>query len=122
MKRCRRCHRVLKDAESIIIGYGPICYKKIGGISPSNGGRAKKSPPAKSEGISRRANENTEVGPLFIADGLEELERMLEESEDNKECTQLHMRRTHSRNCTPSKHSSSRRSLKRWSPNMQTAT
>jgi|GEM_PF-6087098 len=84
MKRCRRCHRILKDAESIIIGYGPTCYKIIGGTPPSNGSRTKKSPHAKFGGISRRANENTEVGPLFIADGLEELERLLDESEMNE--------------------------------------
>ncbi len=28
MKRCRRCHRTLKDPESIELGYGPVCRKK----------------------------------------------------------------------------------------------
>ena len=25
---CRRCHRKLKDAESIKLGFGKICYQK----------------------------------------------------------------------------------------------
>lgn len=30
MKRCRYCHRVLKDAESIARGIGPVCYARLG--------------------------------------------------------------------------------------------
>lgn len=26
---CEKCGRALKDAESILRGYGPVCYKKI---------------------------------------------------------------------------------------------
>lgn len=29
MKRCRYCHRALKDAESIARGIGPVCYGRI---------------------------------------------------------------------------------------------
>lgn len=29
MKRCRYCHRVLKDAESIARGIGPVCYGRL---------------------------------------------------------------------------------------------
>lgn len=27
--RCRRCDRILKSEDSIQLGYGPTCYKKI---------------------------------------------------------------------------------------------
>lgn len=26
--RCKRCHRVLKNNEAKLVGYGPSCYKK----------------------------------------------------------------------------------------------
>lgn len=29
MTRCRYCHRVLKDVESIARGFGPVCYGRI---------------------------------------------------------------------------------------------
>jgi hypothetical protein len=30
--RCGHCNRTLSDPESMKIGYGPVCYKKIYGI------------------------------------------------------------------------------------------
>lgn len=27
-KICSRCHRVLRDAQSRKLGFGPVCYKK----------------------------------------------------------------------------------------------
>ena len=27
--RCSRCGRILKSKESIQLGYGPVCYKKV---------------------------------------------------------------------------------------------
>lgn len=30
MKRCRCCHRVLVDPESIARGVGPVCYGRVG--------------------------------------------------------------------------------------------
>ncbi len=30
MKRCRYCHRRLKDAVSIARGIGPVCYSRLG--------------------------------------------------------------------------------------------
>lgn len=32
LKRCRRCHRTLKDAESIALGIGPVCRLKENAI------------------------------------------------------------------------------------------
>lgn len=32
--RCRRCHRVLTDADNIKHGYGPTCYYKTFGYRP----------------------------------------------------------------------------------------
>lgn len=29
MKRCRYCHRPLKDAESIKRGFGPVCFDRV---------------------------------------------------------------------------------------------
>lgn len=29
IKRCKKCNRVLKDLESIELGYGKICWRKI---------------------------------------------------------------------------------------------
>lgn len=29
--RCRRCHRILKDAASIEVGLGPTCFTKVTG-------------------------------------------------------------------------------------------
>lgn len=29
MKYCKRCGRQLKNPESIELGYGPVCYKKM---------------------------------------------------------------------------------------------
>jgi len=26
---CRRCHRKLKSEKWMVIGYGPVCFKKI---------------------------------------------------------------------------------------------
>ena len=39
MKRCRYCHRRLKDEESIARGIGPVCYSRLGRKrkSPSKG-------------------------------------------------------------------------------------
>jgi len=31
--RCRRCGRILRDPQSIQIGYGPVCYEKEFGCS-----------------------------------------------------------------------------------------
>lgn len=31
--KCKRCHRKLKDPESIKLGYGPVCYEKEFGAS-----------------------------------------------------------------------------------------
>lgn len=28
-KLCKRCHRKLKDDNSILLGYGPTCYRKV---------------------------------------------------------------------------------------------
>lgn len=30
--RCGHCNRTLRDPDSMKIGYGPVCYKKIYGI------------------------------------------------------------------------------------------
>jgi len=29
MKRCRYCHKALKDAESIARGIGPVCFGRL---------------------------------------------------------------------------------------------
>ena len=29
--RCRKCHRKLKNAEAILVGYGPVCYRRLFG-------------------------------------------------------------------------------------------
>lgn len=34
LARCRKCHRKLTNADAIVIGYGPVCYRKLNGISP----------------------------------------------------------------------------------------
>ncbi len=34
MKRCKKCHRPLKDPSHIELGYGPVCYKKTFGKLP----------------------------------------------------------------------------------------
>lgn len=33
MSKCEHCHRTLTDANSVAVGYGPVCYKKLFGIS-----------------------------------------------------------------------------------------
>jgi len=33
--RCSRCHRPLKDQESIKRGLGLVCFRKIGGVVKS---------------------------------------------------------------------------------------
>lgn len=33
-KRCKRCHRVLKDPSHRELGYGPVCYRKTFGKLP----------------------------------------------------------------------------------------
>lgn len=40
MSKCERCNRTLKDPESIGRGYGPVCWRKIGG-----GGQAEHKKP-----------------------------------------------------------------------------
>jgi hypothetical protein len=30
--RCGHCNRTLRDPDSMKIGYGPVCYKKLYGI------------------------------------------------------------------------------------------
>lgn len=30
--RCKRCHRIIKDPESIKLGYGPVCLEREFGI------------------------------------------------------------------------------------------
>ena len=48
---CEKCGRALKDAESILRGYGPVCYKKI--MPP----RPKKTRAAKENQSSQRKPE-----------------------------------------------------------------
>lgn len=37
MKRCKKCHRPLKDPMHIELGYGPVCFKKEFGNLPHKG-------------------------------------------------------------------------------------
>jgi hypothetical protein len=31
MAKCEHCNRTLTDVDSIAVGYGPVCYKKLFG-------------------------------------------------------------------------------------------
>ncbi len=32
--RCRKCHRKLWNPEAIVVGYGPVCYRRLFGAAP----------------------------------------------------------------------------------------
>ena len=34
LARCRKCHRRLRKPEAIVVGYGPVCYRRLFGASP----------------------------------------------------------------------------------------
>ena len=43
MKRCRICHRQLRDAESIRIGVGPVCRSRLHRRKKSSSRKIQKS-------------------------------------------------------------------------------
>lgn len=81
--RCRKCHRTLKDPESRARGYGPVCYRAAGGVSPA---RNKKTPRADTR-ISGggSGSYNDKPGPLFLAQNATELERLINEGGDTED-------------------------------------
>lgn len=81
--RCKRCHRILKDAASITCGLGPTCFSKLTGRS-----LPRETSPRKPAAVQRPLRRTPKKSPAPGGTiSIEEWEAMLHETEESADET-----------------------------------
>lgn len=85
LPRCRRCHRVLKDPESISIGFGKTCFEKTTGKAAHKSMRKPRSGVIVNGATKRKYKDNNmSIFDLISENQIEEVRNDEEMAKENR--------------------------------------